>query len=231
MTGWAEFALAWALFVASHFLPRLGQLRERLIARVGRRVYFSVYGFLSLALLAWLIVAAGRAPYVPLWPQTEWTRWVPNILMPLAAVLAACGIGVATPFTLGGRRGTGFDPSAAGFADICRHPLLMALGLWALAHLVPNGDLAHVVLFGGFAAMAFGAMPLFDMRARRALGAEVAGLYFRRTSLLSLKPLTDSHWRRAMGRSLAGRALVGLAIWAVAFHLHAPVIGASPLPG
>ncbi|WP_370270237.1 NnrU family protein, partial [Nioella sp.] len=87
MTGWTEYTLALAIFIASHFLPRIGGLRDGLIAAVGRRVYFSAYGLLSLALLVWVIVAAGRAPYVELWPQVPWTRWVPTIASPIATVL------------------------------------------------------------------------------------------------------------------------------------------------
>ena len=74
MTGWTEYTLALVAFTASHFVPRIGDLRGRLIGRVGRRAYFSVYGLLSLALLVWVIVAAGRAPFVEVWPQAPWTR-------------------------------------------------------------------------------------------------------------------------------------------------------------
>lgn len=230
MTGWAEFTLAMTLFAGSHFLPRLGGLRERLIAALGRRAYFSVYGVLSLALLVWVIVAAGRAPHVGLWPQLPWTRWVPNLVMPVAVVLAACGAGIAQPYTVGGRRGAAFDPDAAGFAAVSRHPLLLALGLWALAHLVPNGDLAHVILFGSFAVLAFGAMPLFDRHARRSLGPEAARRYFGRTAILSLSPFADPVWLRGMARALAIRTGFGLALWIALLHLHGPIIGAVPFP-
>ncbi|MEY8839706.1 NnrU family protein, partial [Cribrihabitans sp. XS_ASV171] len=91
MTGWTEYALAMILFVASHFLPRLGGLRERMIGALGRRAYFSLYGALSLALLAWIIGAAGRAPYVELWPPLPWTRWIPNLAMPVAILFVTCG--------------------------------------------------------------------------------------------------------------------------------------------
>lgn len=229
MTGWAEYGLALGLFVASHFLPRLGGLRERLIGALGRRLYFSLYGLLSLALLAWLISAAIRAPYVELWPQMPWARWVPNIAMPLAVILATCGIGMAQPFTLGGRRGVALDPVAPEFAAISRHPLFLALALWSAAHLVPNGDAAMVVLFGSFLLMALAAIPAFDAKARRALG-DVAPGFFASTAVLSLRPLGDAAWLRANGRRLALRTALGLVLWAGLLLLHAPVIGASPLP-
>ncbi|MWD27540.1 NnrU family protein [Aquicoccus sp. SCR17] len=228
MTGWTEYALALVLFMGSHFLPRLGGLREVLIARLGRSVYFSAYGLLSLALLVWVIVAAGRAPYLELWPQLPWMRWLPNLAMPLAAILVTCGAGLPNPFTLGGGR-TRFDPAAPGFAAVSRHPLFLALALWAGTHLVVNGDLAHVILFGSFAGMALAAIPAFDARARRSLGAE-APAFFDATAIFSLAPLARRDWRRANLRGVGLRAGLGLGLWFAALHLHALVIGVSPFP-
>jgi uncharacterized membrane protein len=222
MTGWAEYTLALALFAASHFVPRLWGLRDRLIGAVGRRVDFSVYGLISLALLVWVIATAGRAPYVELWPQWPWTRWVPNVAMPVALVLVTCGIGMAQPYTLGGRKT--FDPAQPGFAAMSRHPLFLALALWAGAHLVPNGDLAHVILFGSFTAMALAAIPAFDARARRASDL------LSHTALFSLRPLANPHWRRANLRRLLIRTAIGLILWMGTLHLHALVIGVSPFP-
>lgn len=222
MTGWTEYTLALALFAASHFVPRLWGLRDRLIGAVGRRVYFSVYGVISLALLVWVISVAGRAPYVELWPQWPWTRWVPNVAMPVALVLVTCGIGMAQPYTLGGRKS--FDPAQPGFAAMSRHPLFLALALWAGAHLVPNGDLAHVILFGSFTAMALAAIPAFDAKARRASDL------LNHTALFSLRPLANPHWRRASLRSLLIRTAIGLILWMGTLHLHALVIGVSPFP-
>lgn len=226
--SWVPFGLALAAFVGSHYLPGATGLRAALIARFGRRAYFTGYGILSLVLLGWLVVAAGTAPYVELWPPAAWQRWVPNVAMPVAFVLAACGVGMAQPFTLGGR---GAEPgAAAGFAAVTRHPLLLALALWSGAHLVANGDLAHAIVFGGFLAISLAAMRAFDARAVRALGPSAAAAAFRASPLLSLAPLADGGWRRQALPRLAPRAVVGLALWAAAFQLHAAVIGVSPAP-
>ncbi|KGJ05582.1 NnrU protein [Paracoccus halophilus] len=116
---WAEFSLALAAFLGSHVIP--ARFRGPLIASLGKRGYVLGYSVLSLALLYWLILAAGRAPFVEIWPHQQWMRWLVNIVMPVAAVAVAVG---------------GMTGLMAGFA------------LWAGAHLVANGDLAHVILFG-----------------------------------------------------------------------------------
>jgi uncharacterized membrane protein len=229
MTDWATFALAMSAFLGSHFAPRIGGLRQTLIARLGRRVYFSAYGVLSLALLAWVILAAGRAPYVELWPQAPWMRWLANLVVPVAFVLASCGMGVANANTLGGARKKEFDATNPGFAAISRHPLLMALLLWALAHLVVNGDLAHVIVFGSFAAFPLLAMWGFDKKTARLLGAKSAVL-FAHSAWFSLAPLCNTGWWRKNLRALCLRGAIGLLCWAAALHLHEAVIGVWPFP-
>lgn len=229
MTGWAEYGLTLACFVASHFLPRVGGLRDRLIRRIGGRSYFAAYGILSIGLLVWVIVAAGRAPYVELWTQLPWMRWVPNLAMPLSFVLFSCGLGIAAPGTLGARRGASFDPDAPGFAAVSRHPLFLARALWSGSHLIANGDLAHVILFGSFAVMALVAIPAFDAKARRFLGPEAAPV-FAKTANLSLAPLMRSDWLDANAGQLLTRGALGLLLWIASLHLHSAVIGVSPYP-
>ncbi len=231
LSGWSGFSLALLAFLLTHFVPTRPRLRERLVAALGRRAWFSLYGIVSLLVTAWVIWAAGRAPYLELWPQLPWTRWVPNLAMPLAVAVAVLGLPART-VTLGGPRQprpeSWADPGA--FAALTRHPLIWALALWSLAHLVPNGDLAHVVLFGGFALMGLLAMPAFDARARRAMTPEEARAYFGSTATLSLRPLLRPGWWRAAVLPRAGRLLIAALVWLLLLLLHPWVIGASPLP-
>ena len=231
MTGWLEFSAALAAFFATHFLPTRQGLRGRLIERLGRRVYFSVYGIVSLAVVAWVIVAAGRAPRIDLWWQLGWHRWVPVLMMPMAVLLAVLELGVRYPYTLGGRRSAAFDPAHPGVAAVTRHPLLWSLALWSGAHLVANGDLAHVILFGGFAALSLSAMPIFDRRARTAMPPDEWNATRRSTAILSFRPLLDRAWLRGNRRTLLRGIAIAAVIYVAVFLLHEPVIGVTPVPG
>ena len=97
MFGWGEFAGAFGLFLVSHALPARPRLRRRLAGVLGERGYLALYSLLSVAALTWLVVAAGRAPYVPLWDAAPWQWWVPNLAMPLACLLVAFGLGASNP--------------------------------------------------------------------------------------------------------------------------------------
>ncbi|MFN3825458.1 MAG: NnrU family protein [Pseudorhodobacter sp.] len=228
LLGWAEFALALLVFSASHFLPRWGGVRETLIGKVGRRRYFMGYGLVSLVVLFWLMGSASRAPYVELWAASDWTRKVPGFEMPFAMFLAVIGVGTRWPFTLGSKSGTAFDPTRPGLVALTRHPLLWGLALWSAAHLPPNGNLAHVLLFGGFALMSLVAMLMFDQRAKTALSADDKARLFQAAPLLSPATLLDPTWLTKNRRSVTWRLAVAAMIWAVAFGLHSAVIGVSP---
>lgn len=228
MGGWGEFVAAFAVFLASHALPARPALRRCLAARLGERGYLLGYSLVSLAALVWLVTAAGRAPYVPLWLPAPWQAWVPNLLMPLACLLVAFGVAAPNPLSFGGRA-AGFDPERPGIAGVARHPLLLALLLWAAGHAVPNGDLGHVLLFGGFAGFAALGMRVVDRRCRRQMGAARWGALAARTSLWPLAALVEGRWRPAALPDLRRLAL-GLLLWLLLLAAHPALIGLSPLP-
>jgi len=228
MSGWGEYAAAWAAFLASHAAPVQPPVRAWLVARLGRTGYLAGFVALSLAALAWLVVAAGRAPWVPLWEPAAWQRWVPNLAMPLVCLLIAHALAAPNPLSFGGRA-AGFDPDRPGIAGVARHPLLWALALWSAAHLPPNGDLAHVLLFGGFAVFALAGMRAIDRRLQRQRGMPEWQRLARLSSTLPLAALVSGRWRPGLRLSPA-RILAGFALWLGLLALHPWATGLSPLP-
>ena len=220
--GWLEFALAYVMFFLSHSLPVRPPLRPWLQARLGSVGFTLAYSALSLAVLAWLISAAGRAPLVALWNWAPWQLHVPLIAMGPVCLILALSIGRPNPFSFGGARNDQFDPARPGIVRLSRHPLLAALALWAAAHVVPNGDLAHVILFGTFAAFALLGGRLIDRRKRREMGPEWQRMHDRVVDapLLSASPSGGT-----LLRLVAGTALYGALLWA-----HPFLFGVSPLP-
>lgn len=220
--GWTEFIAAFATFLLAHMIPSRRSLRARLVARLGESGFMLAYSLLSALLLAWVIVAAGRAPYVPLWDWAPWQLRVPQTGVLIACLLVAFALGRPNPFSLGGARNADFDPSRPGVLRLTRHPLMLALAIWAAAHIVPNGDLAHVIMFGSFTAFALAGIVLLDRRNKRRLGRQWDAL----RSALSTTPRRPP----LPGRRRADlmRVLAGLAVWAVLLLLHRPVLGVSP---
>jgi uncharacterized membrane protein len=151
--------------------------------------------------------------------------------MPFACLLVAFGVASPSPFSIAGREGSSFDLDRPGIAGITRHPLFWAITLWAVAHIVPNADLAHVLLFGLFALFGAAGMLALDNRRRREWGPE---LWARRASHTSIIPFAAI----LVGRFQPGRlrfpglvrTLAALALYLTLLLSHQAVIGVSPLP-
>ncbi len=215
--GWGEFAAAFALFLLTHMVPARPALRARLIATLGRGVYVAAYSALSVALLLWLIGAAARAPYVELWGFAPSQMWAPVLAMAPACLLGALAVGAPNPLSFGGAREADYDPARPGVVGLTRHPILVALALWAGAHLVPNGDLAHVILFGSFLAMALAGMAAIDARNRRAMGEA------------RWRALLPKRWPRLADLS-ARRMIIGAGVYAALMATHPLFAGVAAIP-
>jgi uncharacterized membrane protein len=113
--------------------------------------------------------------------------------------------------------------------SITRHPFLWGTGLWALSHLLANGDLSSIVMMGGIAVLSFAGMHHIDLRRESNLGATWGPMKLT-TSVLPfgavLTGRTKVDWR---GIGL-WRPALGLVVYAALLHLHSGLIGVSPLP-
>lgn len=224
---WIEFAVAMLLFMGSHRIPAALGVKDGLVTRLGTTGYTALFSLGSTLLLFWVIWAAGRAPFVPLWDQSAASRWAVNLVMPVVILLVSFGVAASNPFAFEGRN-SGFDPDHPGIVGLTRQPLLWALALWSGVHLWANGDLAHVILFGTFAAFSVLGMALVERRRARMIG-EDWGRLAARTSLMPFAALLTCKWRP---RSLPSWSRFTLAIlaWVAVFHLHEAVIGVLPVP-
>lgn len=217
---WGEFTLAFSAFFLTHSLPVRAPMRPWLVARLGPAGFGLAYSALSLGVLAWLIGAAGRAPFVPLWDWAPWQNHVVLVLMLPVCLILGLAVARPNPFSFGGARNHTFDPLNPGIIRYTRHPLLLALALWSASHVLANGDLAHVILFGAFAGFAVLGGRLVDRRRRREMGPRLDELRVAIAGSRRVPSLTGP----AMLRLLAGVLLYAVLIW-----LHPLVIGVDPL--
>ncbi len=217
MGGWAEYIAAFLVFFASHRLLALPRIKQPLVRLLGAGGFTTAYSAISALILTWIIIAAGRAPHVELWAHRAWMNHVTLTLMALATLIFALALGRPNPLSFGGLNDARFDPQNPGLIGWMHHPLLVVLGLWSLAHILPNGDLAHVLMFAQFLVFAILGTRILDRRKRRLLG--------------------ETEWarlaatRRSLSPSLNGlvRVALAVALYAALLWLHQPVIGVDPL--
>ena len=132
--------LGLALFLGAHSVRILaGTWRDAQVVRLGEVRWKGVYSLVSALGLGLIIWGYGmaRADSVVLWVPPLWTRHLAALLtLPVFILLVAA-----------------YLPGSHIKAAI-GHPMVAGVKLWALAHLLANGNLADVVLFGAFLAWA-----------------------------------------------------------------------------
>ncbi len=216
---WLGYVGIFALFFATHSVPVRPHVTSWITARIGHRGFAIGYSILSVGMLALLIWAAGKAPYVELWPQTDWHRHVAHAGMLIVCLILASSIARPNPFSFGGARNDRFDSARPGIVRVTRHPVLSALALWAGVHLLPNGDLAHVILFGVLGGFAIAGRALINRRKQREMGA---GRWRDLNAAVENARLIHSPMSWA---SATARLIAGVAGFVALLFLHPVVIG------
>ncbi len=218
LSQWGEFLAAFGTFFLSHSIPVRPQVKSRITAKIGAIGFTALYSLLSIAVLTWIISAAGRAPYIELWAWAPWQNHIPLAGMALACIIVAMAFGQPNPLSFGGWNNDRFDPQNAGIIGWLHHPLLAALFIWSATHLIPNGNLAHVIVFGLFAGFSLLGTRIINKRAKRILG------------MARWQALSKTKRQITITRRGLARISLGLAVYLAILLSHATVIGVSPLP-
>jgi uncharacterized membrane protein len=126
-----------ALFFGVHLVPSVPELRARLVAIAGVRPYRGLFALVSALGLVLIVLGYGSMQGLgrgnpQLWVPPAWAKHLTMLLMLPALILLVAA----------------YIPSRLRTA--VRHPMLAAVALWAFSHLLVNGDLASVLLFGSF---------------------------------------------------------------------------------
>jgi uncharacterized membrane protein len=136
--GLVVMILGLVLFIGAHTVTTQRELRARLIGIAGETVYKIVYAVVALAGIA--LISKGFGDYrgtsheglINVWYPPTWTRHLAAALMLPAAILLVAAYSRGRIYTA------------------VKHPMITAVKVWAAAHLLANGDLGSIILFGSF---------------------------------------------------------------------------------
>ena len=131
--------LGLVVFIGTHLFVACRSQRAAVIARIGEWPYKGLFSLVSLVGL--ILIGYGFGKYratgwIDVWHPPFWTYYITQLLMWFASIM------VVAAYIRG---------------DIWRtlkHPMLVGVKTWAVAHLISNGDLGSIVLFGSFLAWA-----------------------------------------------------------------------------
>ena len=127
------------VFLGAHTLTTQRALRARVIASMGEGTYKIVYSVVSavgLALIVWGFARYRATGWIDVWQPPVAMKHITVALMLPAVILVAASYVRGRIYTT------------------LKHPMLAGIKLWAAAHLLANGDLGSIVLFGAFLAWA-----------------------------------------------------------------------------
>jgi uncharacterized membrane protein len=222
--GLISLVIAGIAFCGSHVLLSSTGLRGSLRDQLGERGFLAVYALTALVTFAWFLMAYAHAPTILLWPRQRWMALVPIVVMPLATVLLVAGYTTPNPTAVGMERAARADDPAPGMLRVTRHPVMWAIGLWAVSHMIANGDLRSLLFFGAFAALSLGGTLLIDRKKRLALGSNWSRLA-EVTSNLPFAALVTGRTRLRWRDVSLLRVIAGLLLYAVLYNAHALIAG------
>jgi uncharacterized membrane protein len=198
----AELILGLVLFLGVHALRVFAEgTRQKLIGAMGPFVYKAFYSIVSIIGLLLIVsgYSAARIEPIVLYTPPTGVAHAASLLTLIAFVLL---IAAYIPGNLILRK--------------LKHPMTLAVKVWAFAHLLSNGTLADVLFFGGFLVWSV----LVYRSARRRAPVENPGLSNLPAVIASRPP--------SMLASLV-TLVVGIGAWAwFAFEGHAMLIGVAP---
>lgn len=187
--GMVVMILGLVLFLGAHTLPAQRGLRARAIASLGEGGYKIGYALVSLAgivLIAWGFAQYRAAGLIDVWDPPKALKHVTVALMLPAVIL------VVAAFIRG------------HIYVALKHPMLAGIKLWAAGHLIANGDLGSIILFGSFLGWA-----VFDR------------ISLKRRTDPGAPPIPVGGW----GNDVIAIAVGVVAYLALAFAFHPVVIG------
>jgi uncharacterized membrane protein len=218
----ANLIAANAYFLLLHFGVSGTRLREALVARLGAGPYRGAFSLGSLLGLAWMIYAYRHAPTVPLWGFLVGFRSAAYLLVLVAFLFVVIGIATPSPTRVGmeSQLAAGRD-LARGIVRITRHPFLWGVALWALTHLIVNGDLASLILFGSLLVLALGGTLSIDAKRRREF-AEHWQRFANVTSDIPFAAIAAGKNQLAPALAEIGllRPIGAIILYVAAFYLH-----------
>ncbi|MEZ0170499.1 NnrU family protein [Microvirga sp. TS319] len=184
------------LFLGTHSFSMARHRRAALIGRIGEGPFKGLYSLLSLAGIVLIAIGYGhyRANgYIPVWDPPVWTR---HLALPLVLIAFICVAAAYLPGHIKHR---------------LKHPMLAGVKIWAFAHLLANGDLGSILLFGS--VLAWAVMARISAK-RRDVAAEHGGT------------AAPAGWRNDILAVVIGAAVyAAFVLW-----LHQLLIGVPVLP-
>lgn len=218
--------LGTAGFVLSHVIMS-HPLRPAMVRALGEKGFSGVYSLIVALFFAWILYAYSTAPYVALWGDPLWARHLLLVVMLPAVILLV--LSLTAPNATLGPQGAEKLQAGSALGAITRHAMLWAFALWAVGHMIANGDAATVILTTGVLILSLGGAGLIDWKKREALGPAYAA-FMARTSFVPFAAVIGGRAKLDLKAIGLWRIALGIAAYFAILFSHGWIIGRSALP-
>lgn len=222
-----------AFFLAIHLLVAGTGLRARIVGVMGEQAWLAVFSLVSLVGIVWLAWSYNQALLGAnhlYWVAPLWALHLSPLIVLIGALFVVIGITTPNPTAVGAEALAEKPETVKGMLRITRHPFLWGVAIWALWHVLINGDQASIIFFGTFALLAVLGTFSIDDKKRKKLGAAWTG-FAAKTSNLPFAAIFAGRNQLKVGELGWWRILLTLIIFGAAFYGHLWAFGVSPVPG
>ncbi len=227
MTGLIAAA---AFFVLLHLLVSGTALRGVLVGAIKEGPYMALFSLASLGGIVWLSMAYGQARGTGevLWDLGAGARHGSLLIMLVAFLLIVPGLFTANPSSVKQEGALDKGEAVKGILRVTRHPFLWGVAIWAVGHLLVNGDTPSLILFGALLVLALCGGPSIDAKRRKALGAKYEA-FVARTSNVPFAAILSGKQKLSLGEIGWWKLLLAVVIWAALLWAHPMLFGVAPL--
>lgn len=211
-------------FLATHFVIAGTPLRAAIVERLGEKVYMATFFLVAGLGLVWMIVAYGTAERVELFRLPAALHYVFVAINLVAAIFIIAGLTVKNPTAIGQDKLLGGSDPARGFLRITRHPMNTGFALFALAHLLENGDSASLVLFGSLFTLAALGPTGIDAR-RAAAHGEAWRKFTAKSSYIPFAAILAGRNNLELAELGWWRIVLGVLLFVAFFVVHGQISG------
>lgn len=215
--------LASLAFLITHLGISSTPLRGALVDSLGENVYLAFYSLLAAVTLGAMIyawIAVGQTAVV--WSSGLAGTAVARALMPIAMILLVAGLMAKNPTAV--KQEAAVNEGIPAILKVTRHPVQWAILIWAVAHLVTNGDQASILFFSTFAVLSGAGTIAMDGR-HRARQEPAWQQFYGATSNLPFAAIVSGKTRLAMGDLNWVAVGIGLVLFVVVYIFHEFVSG------
>jgi len=227
----AFLAAACIGFLVTHLGVSSTPLRPLLVKTIGETPYLACYSVLALVSLGAMIVGyASLEHHLYVWLPSLALTLLAKCLMPVALVFLLLGLMTRNPTAVKMQElvGAATGLKMPGILKITRHPIQWAILLWALAHLIANGDQASILFFGTFALLAGLGPVLLDRRLTQ-LDTPDWRQFYAMTSNVPFVGLLRGKSQLSLSDINWVAVIMGLSFYVIIYYFHGLLAGVSLL--